>query len=450
MMRPTPTSLASAALRLGRCLLVSSPLAAAEPDLLGRWWWNVFETPAEVRFSGGQLVGGNDFGVFVGAEEFLPTPNGTRFQNLTDGEEEERGRATVSDSLVVRQEFDLGGENRLHLNKALDVMIGAGVLGDAGPDFASLEILLRQPTAPFTIADLAGQWDYGYIEVPGSVSAPNLTPGATLSGAIFSVETDRFTVTPGGLVTITESGEPLGDLRWMQGLPTFVGGGVQVGFHINRGLDVMLSVKADQTDEDVPEPIYNFSMLLRRPETVTVADVVGRWHVSELYTPTRLRVGAGPTVQGGSDFGAETFTATFFPDGRLGDADGEVNSWSLTPDGLVQIGGPTSGVRFALNRSKTFAATVTSGGDNTLSLAVKHSDDPGIIQPPTLELVREPGGWRLVWTGGILESAPTPAGPWTPVPGASRRSFTSFQSAAWRRASSTRPSTSDLLRMPRT
>jgi hypothetical protein len=65
--------------------------------------------------------------------------------------------------------------------------------------FAGLEILLRQPTAPFTAADLVGQWEYRDLEVPKAVSAPSLTPGTPLNGA-FSVETNRFTFTPNGLV----------------------------------------------------------------------------------------------------------------------------------------------------------------------------------------------------------------------------------------------------------
>jgi|LakMenE18May11ns_1017448.scaffolds.fasta_scaffold8287164_1 hypothetical protein len=73
---------------------------ATNPRALGRWWWNLFETPAEVRFAGGQLVGGNDFGVFVGAHGYFPTATGIRHQNLTGGEEDERGDVTVSDALI--------------------------------------------------------------------------------------------------------------------------------------------------------------------------------------------------------------------------------------------------------------------------------------------------------------------------------------------------------------
>ena len=73
---------------------------ATNARALGRWWWNLFETPAEVRFAGGQLVGGNDFGVFVGAQEYIPTATGIRHRNLTAGEEDERGDVTVSDALI--------------------------------------------------------------------------------------------------------------------------------------------------------------------------------------------------------------------------------------------------------------------------------------------------------------------------------------------------------------
>lgn len=416
-MRLTAATNARAAGRLGLFLAATLSVTAAEPDLFGRWWWNLFETPAELRFAGGQLVGGNDFGVFVGAHEYFPTGTGIRYQNLTDGEEDERGVVTVSDTLVVRRQFDLGGEGLSFLNQAGDVMISGSV---SDSQFAGLEILLRQPTEPFTIADLAGQWDYGYLEVPRSVSAPSLTPGTPLNGAHnFFVETDRFTFAPNGLVTITATGESLGGLTVIQGLPTFVGGGEQDAFFINRGLDVALSVKSDETDDDVPAPIYSISLLLRRPDTVTVADVVGRWHTAELYTPRWLQVGAGPVVEGGNDFGAESFSVTFFPDGRLVASDGEVDNWSLTPDGLVQIGGGASGVKFALNRSKTVAAAVwAEDSENNLNLAVKYSNETGETVPPSLSLSRVDGQLRLIWSGGVLESAPTPTGPWNPVPGA--------------------------------
>jgi hypothetical protein len=73
---------------------------ATNPRALGRWWWNLFETPAEVCFAGGQLVGGNDFGVFVGAQECFLTATGIRHRNLTGGEEDERDDVTVSDALI--------------------------------------------------------------------------------------------------------------------------------------------------------------------------------------------------------------------------------------------------------------------------------------------------------------------------------------------------------------
>lgn len=407
----TPRPVGRIGMLLAAALVLPSASAAA-PSLHGTWWWSLLETPAELRYSGGQLVGGHDFGVFAGAYEYFPTTSGTGFQNLSAGEQDERGRVTVSESRVVRQSFEGGGEAFLYLNQADDVMVGAG----AGPEFAGLEILLRQPTEPFAIADLVGQWDYHYLEVPQSVS---VSGQALNGGGAFGVEHNRFTVGQDGRLTITATGEPLAALAVIQGLPTVVGGGTQEGLLINRGLDVLLSVKGEQAAGDPTISIYNISLLLRRPDTVTAADIVGRWHVSELHTPTRLQLGAGPVVQGGADFGAESFSVTFLADGRLVDADGEVDSWSLTPDGLVQIGGAASGVRFAVNRSKTFGAAVNSGEDNTLTVAVKYSDDTGTAQPPTLELVRDQGRWRLVWTGGILESAPTPAGPWTPVPGAS-------------------------------
>lgn len=432
-MRLTPATNARTASRLGLFLAVTLSVTAAEPNLEGRWWWNLFETPAELRFTGGQLVGGNDFGVFVGAHEYFPAGTGIRYQNLTDGEEDERGVVTVSDTLVVRRQFDLGGEGFSFLNQAGDVMVSGSV---SDTQFAGLEILLRQPTAPFTAADLVGQWEYRYLEVPKAVSAPSLTPGTPLNGA-FSVETNRFTFTPNGLVTVTATGESLGGLTVIQGLPMFVGGGRQEPFFINRGLDVLLSIKADQTDQDVPQPIYNISLLLRRPDTVTVAEVVGRWHVAELYTPRWLQVGAGPVVEGGSDFGAESFSVTFFPDGRLVDADGEVDTWSLTADGLVQIGDATSGAKFAVNRSKTVAAAATGRNGNTLTLAVKYSDSTGEAVTPTLGLVQNAGQWQLVWSGGILESAPTPSGPWNPVAGAtSPRTLVSDGAGAFFRVSS--------------
>lgn len=434
-MRLTPATNARTAGRLGLLLAATLSITAAELDLEGRWWWNLFETPAELRFTGGQLVGGNDFGVFVGAHEYFPTGTGIRYQNLTAGEEDERGLVTVSDTLVVRRQFDLGGDGLSFLNQAGDVMISGSV---SDSQFAGLEILLRQPTAPFTAADLVGQWEYRYLEVPEAVSAPSLTPGTPLNGARnFSVEADRFTFAPNGLVTVTATGESLGGLTVIQRLPMFVGGGQQLPFFINRGLDVLLAVKSDRTDEDVPAPIYNLSLLLRRPNTVTVADVVGRWHVAELYTPRWLQVGAGPVVEGGSGFGAESFSVTFLPDGRLVDADGEVDTWSLTADGLVQIGDATSGTTFAVNRSKTVAAAASGRNDNTLTLAVKYSDSTGEAVTPTLGLVHNAGQWQLVWSGGILESAPAPSGPWNPVTGAtSPRTLVSDGVGAFFRVSS--------------
>ena len=109
---------------------------------------------------------------------------------------------------------------------------------------------------------------------------------------------------------------------------------------------------------------------------------------------------------------------TFFPDGRLVDEGGEVQAWSLTSDGLVQIGDAISGSKFAVNRSKTVGAAVSAQDDNLLTLAVKYSDKTGTSMPPTLSLAQQAGQWRLTWSGGVLESAPTPSGPWTPVTGA--------------------------------
>jgi hypothetical protein len=294
-----------------------------------------------------------------------------------------------------------------------------------GEDFPGIEMMLRSP-ASFTIADLAGQWDYRYLEMPQRVAAPNLAEFSPLTGAgDFNVEMTSvpFTVAANGRVSHPDEGV-VGTLSIVQGIPTLISDGPGEPWLINAGLDLMVNFEADTT-EDGDAPIYSISILTRRPETVAIADVVGRWHVAELYLPSWLQVGGSGNnrfVQGGDEFGVEQFPITIFPNGRLvADDDGSENAWSLTPEGFLRVEADAGPILLALNRSKNFAASVIEGTDDTLTLtlAVKYSNDVGAVQPPQLSLTPVEGRWQLVWSGGTLESATSLAGPWLPVAGAS-------------------------------
>lgn len=74
--------------------------------------------------------------------------------------------------------------------------------------------------------------------------------------------------------------------------------------------------------------------------------------------------------------------------------------------------------------SLTRATAVSADGRHVVGTGKRNGNteaflaDLGAANGPSLSLGQTNGQWRLVWTAGVLEAAPTPAGPWSPVPDA--------------------------------
>lgn len=83
-----------------------------------------------------------------------------------------------------------------------------------------------------------------------------------------------------------------------------------------------------------------------------------------------------------------------------------------------------AGVELTGWTSLTRATAVSADGRHVVGTGKRNGNteaflvDLGAANGPTLNLGQTDGQWRLVWTAGGLEVAPTPAGPWSPVPDA--------------------------------
>jgi len=400
---------------------------AQSPDITGEWWYLLFDTPQEVSFNGGKLVGGDS--LWIATEKLLYSQgaSGPRFQNLVVTEE--NGPYQISPRLEVSH--TVGSETLTSfMNDRNDIMIWAG--GHDDPDDQVWELTYSiKPPASFTIAQLAGTWDIRQLEMPDRLTAPFLSAGSPIVGAErFATErTEGLAIDANGIVQVPGEGT-VGVFILEQGLPVLFSQGEKDGFFINASLDVMVRSKPDTTEE-TGQPNQILTVAIKRAQGLSVADVVGQWHFTDINVPRWMTVqgnSSNRSVQGGRDFDATSARVTICPNGQalVENFDGEppqVLAWRLNAQGMVEVELEGGFTPFSVNQSKNFMAAVTDFPDgNTRGMlsGVKYSNESPCSTPaPELRLEQSGGQWQVVWSGGVLQTAPTPAGPWTDLANAS-------------------------------
>jgi len=400
---------------------------AQTPDITGEWWYLLFDLPHEVRFNGGKLVGGDSLSISTDKILYFQGASGPRFQNLVVTEE--NGPYQITPQLGVRH--IVGSETlTTYLNNRHDIMIWAG--GHDDPDDPVWELTYSiKPPASFTIAQLAGTWDTRQLEMPDRLTAPFLTADSPIVGAerFATEQIEGLTIDANGLVQVPGEGT-IGVFIVEQGLPTLFADGQKDGFFINASLDVMVRSKPDTTEE-TGQPNQILTLAIKRAQGLTVADVVGQWHFTDINVPRWMTVqgnSSNRSVQGGRDFDATSARVTICPNGQalVENFDGEpgqVLAWRLNAQGMVEVELEGGFTPFSVNQSKNFMAAVTDfPGGNTRGMlsGVKYSSESPCSTPaPELRLEQTGGQWQVVWSGGDLQTAPTPSGPWTDLANAS-------------------------------
>lgn len=404
-------------------VLVCAPLASAQnPDINGDWWYLLFDVPREVAFEGDTLVNGDAFSISTEKVHY----SAGRFQNLAVPEE--NGPYAITPQLEVRHTTP-DDIIPAFMNKSYDLMIWAGEVPDLQEPVREMTFAIRPPSS-FTIDTLAGVWDTAQLEVPKALSAPLLAAGSPLMGS------ERFgserllgvSVDSRGIITLPD-GTAGGVLIQESGLPVILAGAQKDRFFVNASRDVMIRHKSDVTD-DTGLATYLTTVIVKRAQGLKESDLLGQWHYAELSVPLSMKVqgSAGSrTVSGNDDFESLTAQVEFCPNGRVlfKSKEGEASfSWKLTPQGLLEVETDSGRLNLSVNHSRTFMAGITAKAseDNYTGLItlVKYSDTPpcSTAAPPQIRLEKIDDHWQIVWSGGILQSSASMAGPWTDITGA--------------------------------
>lgn len=138
------------------------------------------------------------------------------------------------------------------------------------------------------------------------------------------------------------------------------------------------------TPEETGQPNQILTLAIKRAQGLSVADVVGQWHFTDINLPRWMTVqgnSSNRSVQGGRDFDATSARVTFCPNGQalVENHDGEppqLLAWRLNAQGMVEVQLEGGFTPFSVNQSKNFMAAVTDFPDgNTRGMlsGVKYS-----------------------------------------------------------------------------
>lgn len=174
---------------------------------------------------------------------------------------------------------------RLYPNASQSMLLSMSTFGvseDGGPEESEVLVVTRNPASPPSAAGLAGTW---------------ILAGSYLNDVFNSWEFDSqipITLNSNGTGSATVPGEGELQFTFTLGLDGKVninlGEEVEV-WNINSGLDVLVRLTSQVSEEFNPENTnpawgdievmneYDFSLILRQPETLSLEEIVGVWDV---------------------------------------------------------------------------------------------------------------------------------------------------------------------------